>query len=76
MKDKKQDEFLTIKEISDELQIPERTLLYYKQQGDFPDVYRFGKKHRRVKKSDFEAWKAQKLVRDFTEVGPDELESF
>ena len=76
MKDKKQDEFLTIKEISDELQIPERTLLYYKQQGDFPDVYRFGKKHRRVKKSDFEAWKSQKLVRDFTEVAPDELESF
>ena len=55
------DEWGLLKEISDELRIPERTLLYYKDQGDFPDVYRFGKKHRRVKKSDYESWKDQHL---------------
>jgi DNA-binding transcriptional MerR regulator len=55
------EEWLLLKEIADELKIPERTLLYYREQGDFPDVYRFGKKHRRVKKSDYETWKSQKL---------------
>jgi hypothetical protein len=55
-----EDEWILLKQISDELKIPERTLLYYKQLGDFPDVYRFGK-HRRVKRSDFESWKAQHL---------------
>jgi DNA-binding transcriptional MerR regulator len=47
--------------MSEELKIPERTLLYYQKLGDFPDVYRFGKKHRRVKRSDYESWKAQHL---------------
>ena len=55
------EEWILFKEISEELKIPERTLLYYQQQGDFPDVYRFGKKHRRVKRADFESWKAQHL---------------
>ena len=56
-----EDEWVLLKEMSDELKISERTLLYYKEQGDFPDVYRFGKKHRRVKRSDYESWKAQHL---------------
>ena len=56
-----EDEWVLLKEMSDELKISERTLLYYKQQGDFPDVYRFGKKHRRVKRSDYESWKAPHL---------------
>jgi hypothetical protein len=47
--------------VSDELRIPERTLLYYKQKGDFPAVFVFGKKHRRVRRSDYESWKAQHL---------------
>ena len=54
-------EWILFKEISEELKIPERTLLYYQKMGDFPEVYRFGKKHRRVQRSDFESWKAQHL---------------
>ena len=54
-------EWILFKEISEELKIPERTLLYYQKMGDSPEVYRFGKKHRRVKRSDFESWKAQHL---------------
>ena len=57
----KDEEWILFKEISEELKIPERTLLYYQKQGDFPDVYRFGKKHRRVKRVDFESWKVQHL---------------
>ena len=56
-----QDEWVLLKEISEELKIPERTLRYYQKLGDFPDVYRFGKRHMRVKRSDFESWKAQHL---------------
>jgi DNA-binding transcriptional MerR regulator len=57
------DEWVLIKEISEELKIPERTLLYYQHLGNFPPVYRFGKKHRRVKRQDFENWKIQQLER-------------
>jgi predicted DNA-binding transcriptional regulator AlpA len=56
-----QDEWILLKEISEELKIPERTLRYYQKLGDFPDVYRFGKRHMRFKRSDFESWKAQHL---------------
>jgi predicted DNA-binding transcriptional regulator AlpA len=55
------DEWVLLREMSDDLKIPERTLLYYRQQGDFPEVYRFGKKHIRVKRSDYEAWKKEHL---------------
>lgn len=55
------EEWLVLKDIADELRIPERTLLYYHQQGDFPTVYRFGQRHRRVKRSDYENWKSQKI---------------
>lgn len=37
------EEWVSMKEISEELRIPERTLLYYKQKGDFPAVFVFGK---------------------------------
>jgi DNA-binding transcriptional MerR regulator len=59
----KEDDWVQFKDMSEELKIPERTLLYYQKLGDFPDVYRFGKKHRRVKRSDYESWKAQHLER-------------
>jgi len=55
------EEWVSMKEISEELRIPERTLLYYKQKGDFPAVFVFGKKHRRVRRGDYENWKAQHL---------------
>lgn len=54
-----QEEWISFKEISQELGIPERTLLYFKQQGDFPAVFRFGKKHRRVRVEDFSRWIAE-----------------
>ena len=53
-------EYVLLKEISQELKIPERTLLFYLSKGDFPAVYKFGR-HRRVKRSDYESWKAQHL---------------
>jgi excisionase family DNA binding protein len=53
-------EYVLFKEISEELKIPERTLLFYLSKGDFPAVYKFGR-HRRVKRSDYESWKVQHL---------------
>lgn len=53
------DEFMTVKEMSEELKIPERTLLHYKAQGYFPISYRFGK-HVRVKRSDFKVWVSER----------------
>jgi hypothetical protein len=51
------EEWVSLKQMAEELKIPERTLLYYKAQGDFPEVFRFGAKHRRVRRTDFEIWK-------------------
>jgi DNA-binding transcriptional MerR regulator len=56
-----QDEWVLLKEISKELKIPERTLRHYQSLGQFPNVYRFGSRHMRIKRSDFESWKAQHL---------------
>jgi excisionase family DNA binding protein len=52
-------EFMTMKEISKELQISERTLMNYRTQGDFPRVYKFGR-HLRVKRADFEFWVSER----------------
>lgn len=68
------DEWVLLREMSDDLKIPERTLLYYRQQGDFPDVYRFGKKHIRVKRSDYGVWKKEHLERPTNSRNIGELE--
>lgn len=59
--DQAKDEWLLIAQISEELKIPERTLRHYQTLGQFPNVYRFGKRHMRVKRSEYEAWVAQNL---------------
>jgi hypothetical protein len=56
-----QDEWVLLKEILEELKIPERTLRYFQKLGEVPDVYRFDKEHTRVKHSDYESWKGQHL---------------
>jgi hypothetical protein len=47
-----QDEWVLLKEILEELKIPERTLRYCQKLGDFPEVYCFDKEYTRVKHSD------------------------
>jgi excisionase family DNA binding protein len=56
------EEWLTMEEVSEELKIPVRTVISFRQSGDFPPVYRFGHRHNRVKRSDFEAWKEAKSL--------------
>lgn len=54
--------WLTLQEIADELKIPLRTIQYYSvTDATFPSVYRFGKRHSRVTREDFTAWKEVKL---------------
>ena len=50
------EDWLSLKQIASELQIPERTLHYYKSQGDFPEIFKFGARHQRVRRADFERW--------------------
>lgn len=55
------DEWIRLEEIAQELKIPIRTIHYYKQQNGFPETYKFGKRHVRVKRDDYERWKAQQI---------------
>lgn len=55
------DEWVRLDEIAQELKIPIRTIYYYKQQHGFPDTYKFGSRHIRVKKDAYEHWKAQQI---------------
>jgi|AntAceMinimDraft_11_1070367.scaffolds.fasta_scaffold46764_1 predicted DNA-binding transcriptional regulator AlpA len=59
--DQAKDEWLLFGQISKELKIPERTLRHYQSLGQFPNVYRFGSRHMRIKRSEYEAWVAQSL---------------
>ena len=51
--------WITIQEISEDLKIPYRTLIYLKSKGDFPPTFRFGQRNQRVRISDYELWKEQ-----------------
>jgi hypothetical protein len=55
------DEFISLKDIAEELIIPLRTIQFYRETGDFPACYRFGKRHLRVKRADFENWKLEQV---------------
>lgn len=57
-------DFVSLKQISEELGIPMKTVYLYRNQGLFP-TYKFGK-HYRVALRDFEAFKARALVDVFT----------
>jgi excisionase family DNA binding protein len=55
------DEFIRMDEIAKELKIPVRTIYYLKEQEGFPETYRFGARHVRVKRDAYERWKAQQI---------------
>lgn len=54
--------WITLDDISNDLGIPRRTINFYKNKADFPPIYQFGKRHLRVKVSDYELWKTQKII--------------
>jgi len=70
-------EWISLEEISNDLGISKRTISYYKDTQDFPPVYRFGKRHLRVKSIDYEAWKKTKILKNPIVQGPkiEELEN-
>ena len=53
-------EFVSLKQISEELGIPMKTVYFYRNKGLFP-TYKFGK-HYRVSVRDFEDFKARALL--------------
>ncbi|MFM8154529.1 MAG: helix-turn-helix transcriptional regulator [Actinomycetes bacterium] len=55
------DEWIRMEDIAQELKIPVRTIYYFKEQEGFPETYRFGARHVRVKRDAYERWKAQHL---------------
>lgn len=55
-------EWLSLSEIATDLNIPIRTIHFYRQRGDFP-AYRFGKRTLRVRREDYDMWKAGRLAR-------------
>jgi predicted DNA-binding transcriptional regulator AlpA len=55
-------EWISLDKISDDLGISKRTIVYYKNTQDFPPVYRFGKRHLRVKSDDYQIWLSQRIV--------------
>lgn len=55
------DEWVRMEDIAKELKIPVRTILHYKEQEGFPETYRFGSRHVRVKRDAYERWKAQHI---------------
>jgi excisionase family DNA binding protein len=57
-------DFVSLKQISEELGIPMKTVYLYRNRGLFP-TYKFGK-HYRVSVEDFEAFKARALLDVFT----------
>ena len=56
--------WISLDDISDDLGISRRTINYYKNNDDFPPVYKFGKRNYRVKLHDYEMWQKQKIVRE------------
>ena len=57
--------WLTLRDVAEELQIPIRTIQYYSaNDADFPRIYRFGKRHSRIERADYEAWKGRKKMTD------------
>jgi len=57
-------DFVSLKQISEDLGIPMKTVYLYRNRGLFP-TYKFGK-HYRVSVQDFEAFKARALLDVFT----------
>lgn len=55
------DEWVRMEDIAKELKIPVRTILSYKAKEGFPETYRFGSRHVRVKKDAYERWKSQHI---------------
>jgi predicted DNA-binding transcriptional regulator AlpA len=54
--------WLSLQDVAVELQIPLRTIQYYRTRDEsFPAVYQFGKRHSRITREDFDAWKEAKL---------------
>lgn len=56
--------WMSLQDVADELQIPLRTIQYYRvTDSSFPDVYQFGKRNGRITREAFQVWKEAKLNR-------------
>jgi predicted DNA-binding transcriptional regulator AlpA len=54
--------YYTFEQIADLLGIPLKTIYFYHNRGDGPQVHKFGK-HLRVLESDFIQWQEQQLLK-------------
>lgn len=56
-------QWLTLQEVAQELNISVRTIQHYSRQDpEFPQVYRFGHRNSRIEREAFETWKEAKKM--------------